>query len=314
MIFNVNRQIEAKNKNDEFGKEFFKLMNNSCYGQMMMNERDFKRGKFCRGRKKGISQKKLALSNPRCVDWYDLDNESYFVLFDQMNTITKPLACGVSVLGISKSYMISFWYKLLDKFGPDSIHLISTDTDSLIFELSGKNYKEADIFSYIREDPNFAEWFDLSDVPNVRREAPADNAYWSLKNKGVMGKFKFEVLGIGEICAICPKMNSILTVDDEDHIKTKLTGKGIDNCCIDDDSTMRSKKVEEKEGGVIEMKKKMKDGTHKDRTMIRHANMKDCVLHGMKGDDVEVWRIETISNKMDQTHTRWSHENISRKR
>ena len=171
VIFNVNRRIEAKNKNDEFGKEFFKLMNNSCYGQMMMNERDFKMGKFCRGRKKGISQKKLALSNPRCVDWYDLDNETYFVLFDQMNTITKPLACGVSVLGISKSYMISFWYKLLDKFGPDSIHLIFTDTDSLIFELSGNNYKEAYIFSYIREDPNFAEWFDLYDVPNVRREA-----------------------------------------------------------------------------------------------------------------------------------------------
>ena len=117
-----------------------------------------------------------------------------------------------------------------------------------------------------------------------------------------MGKFKFEVLGIGDICAICPKMNSILTVDDEDHIKTKLTGKGIDNCCIDDDSTKRSKKVEEKEGGVIEMKKKMKDGTHKDRTMIRHANMKYCVLHGMKGDDVEVWRIETIKQDGPNSH------------
>ena len=38
---------EATAKKDEFGKDFFKLMNNSCYGQMMMNERDFKHGEFC---------------------------------------------------------------------------------------------------------------------------------------------------------------------------------------------------------------------------------------------------------------------------
>ena len=42
-------------------------------------------------------------------------------------------------------------------------------------------------------------------------------------------------------------MNSILNVDNE-HIKTKLTGKGIDNCCIDDDTSKRNKKVEEAEG------------------------------------------------------------------
>ena len=37
----------ATAKNDEFGKDFFKLMNNSCYGQMMMNEQEFKHGDFC---------------------------------------------------------------------------------------------------------------------------------------------------------------------------------------------------------------------------------------------------------------------------
>ena len=58
-----------------------------------------------------------------------------------------------------------------------------------------------------------------------------------------MGKFKFEVLGIGEIKAVSPKMNSILIVDEKEHIKTKLTGKGIDSCCIDDDSTKISKKL-----------------------------------------------------------------------
>jgi hypothetical protein len=83
------------------------------------------------------------------------------------------------------------WYKLVDKFGPDNIFLIFTDTDSLVFGLKGKTYKEADIFSYIREELEFAQLFDLDGVP-VRENAPKYNPYWSLKNKKVMGKFKLK--------------------------------------------------------------------------------------------------------------------------
>ena len=57
------------------------------------------------------------LSNPACLDWYEIDDDTTFVLRSQMNTITKPVACGVSILGISKTYMVSMWYKLIDKFG-----------------------------------------------------------------------------------------------------------------------------------------------------------------------------------------------------
>ena len=42
-----------------------------------------------------------------------------------------------------------------------------------------------------------------------------------------MGKFKFEVLGIGEIGASQPKCNSILVVESDDNIKTKITAKGV---------------------------------------------------------------------------------------
>ena len=69
-----------------------------------------------------------------------------------------------------------------------------------------------------------------------------------MKNKKVMGKFKFEVLGIGEIGAVSSKTNSILTVDENEDIKNKMTSKGLDSCCIDDDSPKRSKKLEELEG------------------------------------------------------------------
>ena len=88
-----------------------------------------------------------------------------------------------------------------------------------------------------------------------------------------MGKFKFEVIGIGEIGAVAPKTNSILVVDEGDagaseQIKTKLTSKGTDTCCIDDDNPNRSKKLEEMEGGVLLM--------DKDKNLVRHKNMIDC--------------------------------------
>ena len=58
-----------------------------------------------------------------------------------------------------------------------------------------------------------------------------------MKNESVMGKFKFEVLGIGEIGADKPKSYSILLVEEKDGVeilKTKVTDKGIYSCCIDD--------------------------------------------------------------------------------
>ena len=84
---------------------------------MMMNEREFKHGEFFSGTKKirgeNVSKRKIAISNPQYLDHYDLDNDNTFVIRDQMNTITKPLTCGVSILGISKAYMcrcgINWW-------------------------------------------------------------------------------------------------------------------------------------------------------------------------------------------------------------
>ena len=54
---------------------------------------------------------------------------------------------------MSKSYIVEMWYKLVDKFGAENIHLIFTDTDSLAFELTGQTYKEAYlIYHHIKYD------------------------------------------------------------------------------------------------------------------------------------------------------------------
>ena len=157
---NNNLRKEATNNDDEFGKDFFKLMNNSCYGQLMMNEMKFKTGKFISGykhyTKKGrdgnkhvyasVQKRKLALSSPNCVDWCHIDKKNTFVLFNTMKTLSHPIADGVAVLGISKSIMGSFWYRLIDKFGEDHIQLVLHDTDYLVLILIGNTYKEADIY------------------------------------------------------------------------------------------------------------------------------------------------------------------------
>ena len=112
-----------------------------------MNERNFKSGKFVssknmkkiRGGTISI-ERKLAISDPKYIDRYDFDNKNSFVLEDQMKTLTRPIACGATIFGISKAYMVSMWYKLIDKFGDENLHLIFTDTDSLAFELKGKHY------------------------------------------------------------------------------------------------------------------------------------------------------------------------------
>ena len=105
-----------------------------------------------------------------------------------------------------------------------------TDTYSLVFEIKGKHTKRQTSSPTFAKIPDFASLFDLRDVPNVPEVGPPDNEYWSLKNRAVMGKFKFEILGIGEIGDCKPKCYSLLMAETypetgEEHIKTKMTAK-----------------------------------------------------------------------------------------
>ena len=317
VIMNNNLRKEATNNDDEFGKDFFKLMNNSCFGQLMMNEMRFKEGKFISGYKKfdngvKVQKRKLALSNPNCYDWCDIDEDNTFVLFNKMKTLSHPIADGVAILGISKSIMGSFWYRLIDKFGEDRVKLVYTDTDSLVFILIGNTYKEADILSYIREEPDFACSFDLDKVPDVHEVAPEDNTYWSSKkNKKVMMKFKFEKPphNIAEIGASQSKTNSILYLDDKNKLLSNITSKGISGCCIDDDNPKRDKKQELKEGGVFYMKLddegkiiydkngEMEFTTEDKKAVVRHIDMIKCVKEGKEAPKVSAYRIEVLTGE-----------------
>ena len=105
-------------------------------------------------------------------------------------------------------------------------------------------------------------------------------------NNKVMGKFKFEVLGIGEIGASQPKSNSILVVDKQDNIKTKMTAKVYMDVVLMMMHRRETKKAEKKEGGVLLM--------DKDKTLVRHSDMINCVKHGIHRPDVYAFTIDTI--------------------
>ena len=81
VMINNELRKEASRREDEFGKAFYKLMNNSCFGQMMMNELEFKRGKLIYGSRKirggDVLNRKIALSDPKILDYYDIDNDEY---------------------------------------------------------------------------------------------------------------------------------------------------------------------------------------------------------------------------------------------
>ena len=56
-----------------------------------------------------VSERKLALSDLKCIDWYDMDEDKNdsFVLLSQRITLTRPIACGTAIFGISKAYIVS---------------------------------------------------------------------------------------------------------------------------------------------------------------------------------------------------------------
>ena len=106
-----------------------------------------------------------------------------------------------------------------------------------------------------------------------------------------------------------PKTNYILVVDEgedgaSEQIKTKLTSKGTDTCCIDDDSPKRSKKLEEMEGGVLLM--------DKDKTIVRHQDMIDCATKGIEGHEVYAWRIEAIKKSGTDAHQMMTHKHTKK--
>ena len=221
--------------NNDFKKDFFKLMNNAVFGKTMENirkHRDIKLVTTNKRRSKLVSEPNYHTIN--------LISEDLSII--EMNKIkgkmNKPIYLGLSVLEISKILMHEFWYDCMKpKYGND-VKLCYMDTDSFIM-----NIKTEDFYKDIANDVE--KRFDTSNY-EVNRPLPTG------KNKKVIQFMKDELGGkiITEFVTLRPKTYSYLTDDDEEDKKAKGTKKGVikrmikfndyKNCLLKDEVILKS--------------------------------------------------------------------------
>ena len=207
----MNTELRKKAQN-EFEKNFFKLMNNSVFGKTMENVRNHRDIKLITTYKR---RKRLA-SEP---NYHSHKKFSEHLMAIEMITtrvkMIKPLHLGMSIFDISETLMYEFWQDYINPQYEDKAKLCYTVTDSFII-----NIKTEDFFEDTSIDVE--RWFDTSNYDkNDKRPLPID------KNKKVPGLFKDE-LGekiVTEVVALRPKTYSYLLDDDTEHKKGKGTKK-----------------------------------------------------------------------------------------
>ena len=132
----LNTELRTKADND-FEKDFFKLMNNSVYGKTMENIRKRVDVKLINSEEKG---KKL-VKKPNfkhCTifseDLCAIEMRKTEVCFN------KPIYLGMSILDISKTLMYDFHYNYIKSKYGNRAKLLFTDTDSLCYEIQTEDF------------------------------------------------------------------------------------------------------------------------------------------------------------------------------
>ena len=121
-------------------------------------------------------------------------------------TLNKPIYVEFCILELGKLLMYKFHYEYVkNKF---DAKLLSTDTDSLVYEI-----KSEDVCEECFKDRKL---FDFS-------EYPVDLKFYDSANKKVLGKMKDEFKGqvINEFIGLKSKMSSLTSIDHKEISKAK---------------------------------------------------------------------------------------------
>ena len=130
----MNTKLRTEAKND-FEKYFFKLMNNSVFGQTMENVRKHRDIKLVTANKK-INQ---LVSGPNYHTTKQFSEDFLAIETKKMN---KPVYLGLSILEINKTLMYAFWYDYIKTKYQNNIKLCYMDTDSFIIHIKSENVYE----------------------------------------------------------------------------------------------------------------------------------------------------------------------------
>ena len=200
--FNTELRKKATNA---FEKDFFKLMNNSVFGETMENIRNRVDIKLVNNRKKAIELTRKLKYNS--WTWF---SENLVAI--HMNRIklyfNKPIYIGMSILDISKTLIFEFHYKYMIPKFKENQQLLFTDTDSLCYEI-----KNVDFYKEIKPDINSR--FDTSDLDKNNKFG------FPQVNKKVLGLMKDEFGGkiALEFVGLRSKMYCLLLENNNENIK-----------------------------------------------------------------------------------------------
>lgn len=181
----------------KFGKNFYKLMNNSVYGKCMENVKN--RINF---RLISTEEEAWRVKNLKHFTIFD-DNLVGVHILKKVICLNKPVYIGQTVLDDSKQMMYDFHYNfMLKQFPRKDVDILMTDTDSLFYQI--RNHEINDVF---------AKHKDLFDFGNYDKKHPLyDN-----KNDKVIGKMKNEspTSAIVEYCGLRSKMYAFNSIDND---------------------------------------------------------------------------------------------------
>ena len=132
----MNTELRKKAQN-EFEKNFFKLMNNSVFGKTMENVRKHRDIKLVT-----IDEKRNKLvAEP---NYHTAKHFSENLLAIKMKKtkvkMNKPVYLGMSILDISKTLMYEFWYDYIEPKYGDTAKLCYMDTDSFVIYIKIEDF------------------------------------------------------------------------------------------------------------------------------------------------------------------------------
>ena len=168
----------------DFGRDFFKLLNNSVFGKTMENVREYRNVDLV-----GTEEKARKLASQPTFRSFNIFHDNLFAVerYKSCVEMDKPIYTGVAVLELSKLLMYEFHYDYMkQKYPGEKSKLCFTDTDSLLYRIESD-----DIYKDMMEDH---EHFDFSgykdDHSMFDGKTQEEIKYLKQKNKMVIGKMK----------------------------------------------------------------------------------------------------------------------------
>ena len=209
----LNTDLRSK-ANNEFEKDFFKLMNNSVFGKTMENIRNRVDIRLVNSEKKAM--KLAAKPNFKHCNIFD-ENLVAIHMKKTKLVFNKPVYLGMCILDLSKTLMYDFHYNYIKNKFNDKATLLFTDTDSLAYEIETE-----DFYKDISGDVH--GFFDTSNFPKGHSSGIEVGC-----NKKVVGMFKDEAGGkiISEFVGLRAKLYAYKMHEGKEEKRCKGVKKAV---------------------------------------------------------------------------------------